>query len=396
MARGSSAVWVWRGGPLPDVVRTVPKGTFVRPVRDLVRAEAPLLLVAATAMLFWFDGARWFGDGATLGTTAAVAAWLFVVILIAAFSVVRHADALAEHLGEPLGTLVLTLSVITIEVLMVSAVMLTGEENPELARDTMYSVVMIVLNGLVGLSLLFGGLRHREQEYNLQGANAFLALIVPLAVLSLILPRYTRTTSGPTFSMAQESFLMAASVGLYVVFLAVQTVRHRQYFTETLPAEAPPTHHEAGPLSSKANAVLLVAYLLPVVVLSEQLGVPLERVTGHFGAPDALTGMLVALLILAPEGLAALRGALANQLQRAVNVALGSAASTIGLTVPAVLAISLWTGKLVVLGLNSVESALLMLTLLVSVITFSSGRTNVLQGAVHLVLFLAYVVFVFD
>ena len=204
MAPGSSPVWVWRGGRLRDVVRTVSKGSFVRPVRDLVKAEAPLLLVAATAMLFWYDGARWFGDWATLGTTAAVAAWLFVVILIAAFSVVRHADALAEHLGEPLGTLVLTLSVITIEVLMVSAVMLTGEENPKLARDTMYSVVMIVLNGLVGLSLLFGGLRHREQEYNLQGANAFLALIVPLAVLSLILPRYTRTTSGPTFSMAQD------------------------------------------------------------------------------------------------------------------------------------------------------------------------------------------------
>jgi Ca2+:H+ antiporter len=170
---------------------------------------------------------------------------------------------------------------------------------------------MIVLNGLVGLSLLFGGLRHREQEYNLQGANAFLALIVPLAVLSLILPRYTRMTLGPTFSMEQESFLMAASVGLYVVFLAVQTVRHRQYFTETLRAEAPPAHHVAGPLSSKANAVLVVAYLLPVVVLSEQLAVPLERVTEPFGAPDALTGMLVALLILAPEGLAALRGALA-------------------------------------------------------------------------------------
>src|SRR5262245_57100348 len=182
---------------------------------DVLKAEAPLSLVAATAVLFWFDAADWFADSTTLAATTALSAWLFLVILIAAVSVVRHADALAEHLGEPLGTLVLTLSVITIEVLIVSAVMLTGVENPELARDTMYSVVMIVLNGLVGLSLLCGGLRHREQEYNLQGANAFLALIVPLAVLSLILPTYTRTTPGPTLSGGQEFFLMAASVGLY-------------------------------------------------------------------------------------------------------------------------------------------------------------------------------------
>jgi Ca2+:H+ antiporter len=359
-----------------------------------LKAEAPLSIVAVTAVLFWFYGDDWFADATTMGATAALAAWLFLVILVAAFSVVRHAEALAEHLGEPLGTLVLTLSVITIEVLMVSAVMLTGVENPDLARDTMYSVVMIVLNGLVGLSLLLGGLRHREQEYNLQGANAFLALIVPLAVLSLILPRYTRSTPGPTLSSGQEFFLMGASLFLYFVFLAVETVRHRQYFTAT--TAAPPERHDPPPLSSRAHAALLVAYLLPVVVLSEQLAVPLERVTIHLGAPDALTGMLVALLILAPEGLAALRAALANQLQRAVNVSLGSAASTIGLTVPAVLAISLWTGTPVTLGLDADESAMLMLTLLVSVITFSSGRTNVLQGAVHLVLFLAYVVFFFD
>lgn len=358
--------------------------------------ESPLVLVLVTAALFSMYGSTWLAHGTGLRATAIYATWLFGVILVATFSVVRHADALAEILGEPLGTLVLTLSVITIEVLMVASVMLTGEANPELGRDTMYSVVMIVLNGLVGISLLLGGIRHREQEYNLQGANAFLALIIPLAVLTLILPRYTRTTPGPVLSLAQEFFLMAAALLLYGVFLGVQTVRHRAYFVARSTGAEPPTRHGVATLPGSVHALLLVAYLLPVVVLSEQIGLPLERVTAHFGAPDALTGMLVALLVLAPEGLAALHGALSNQLQRSVNVSLGSAASTIGLTVPAILAISLWTGESVVLGLNGVESVLLMLTLLVSTLTFSSGRTNVLQGAVHLVLFAAYVVFLFD
>jgi Ca2+:H+ antiporter len=364
--------------------------------RDRLIADAPLAIVAVTAALFWSYGAGWLGEDASLVSRALFGTWLFAVILIAAFGVVRHADALAERLGEPLGTLVLTLSVITIEVLMVSAVMLTGDDNPELARDTMYSVVMIVLNGLVGLSLLLGGLRHHEQEYNLQGANAFLALIVPLAVLSLILPRFTRSTAGPTLSSPQELFLMAASLGLYAVFLGVQTVRHRSYFTAGAAAAGPTSGHHPTLLPSGAHAALLVAYLLPVVLLSEELAAPLEHVTKQLGAPPALTGMLVAVLVLAPEGFAALRAALANQLQRAINIGLGSVASTIGLTVPAVLAISLWSGEPVRLGLDGDEAVLLMLTLLVSVITFSSGRTNVLQGAVHVVLFCAYAVLVFD
>ncbi|MBM4267880.1 MAG: calcium:proton antiporter [Deltaproteobacteria bacterium] len=366
--------------------------------RDRMIAEAPLAVVAATAALCWIFGDDWLQAG-TPAWTLFVTAWLFGVILLAALATVRHAEVLATRLGEPFGTLILTLSVTTIEVLMVSAVMLTGADQPELARDTMYSVVMIVLNGLVGLSLLLGGLRHHEQEYNLQGANAFLALILPLAVLTLILPRYTRATPGPILSSTQELFLMAVALGLYAVFLAVQTVRHRSYFTASAAGSEESEHaseHGASTLPTAAHGLLLLAYLVPVVLLSEELGIPLERSVEALEAPQALTGMLVALLILAPEGVAALRASLANQLQRAVNVALGSAAATIGLTVPAVLAVSLWTGKPVVLGLDDDETVMLALTLLVSVVTFSSGRTNVLQGAVHVVLFLAYVLLVFD
>lgn len=361
--------------------------------------EAPLALVALSAALFWLFGARWFNAFQQQPPyVGLLTAWLFVAILLAAFAVVRHADVLAEQLGEPLGTLVLTLSVISIEVLMVASVMLTGADNPELARDTMYGVVMIMLNGVVGICLLLGGIRHHEQQYNLQGANAFLAVIIPLAVLTLVLPNFTLSASGPRLAPAQEVFLIAASLGLYAVFLAAQTVTHRAYFTAGVPASrtgTPPPHHPNGS-SPVVHAVWLIAYLLPVVLLAEELGIPLERSVNELGAPSELAGMLIALLVLSPEALGALRAALANQLQRSVNLALGSATATIGLTVPAVLLVCLYTGEPLVLGLAGTDAVLLMLTLLVSVVTFASGRTSVLQGAVHLVLFLAYVVMVFD
>jgi Ca2+:H+ antiporter len=356
-----------------------------------VRREAALAVVAVTAVLFWIFGGQWFGSFERLPFLGLLTVWLFAAVLTASFAVVRHADALAEQLGEPLGTLVLTLSVISIEVLMVTSIMLRGANNPELARDSMYAVVMIVLNGVVGLSLLLGGLRHREQQYNLQGANAFLAVIIPLAVLSLVLPTFTRSAPGPALSTVQEMFLVVASLGLYGVFLAVQTVTHRGYF---IVGDAP-THHADGS-SAAIHGLLLVAYLVPVVYLSEQLAIPLDHAIEELGAPSAFAGMVIALLVVSPEALGALRGALANQLQRSVNIALGSAAATIGLTVPAVLLVCLCTGRSLLLGLEGTEAVMLMLTLLVSVVTLGSGRTSVLQGAVHLVLFLAYVVMVFD
>ncbi|MDP7572329.1 MAG: calcium:proton antiporter, partial [Myxococcota bacterium] len=324
------------------------------------------------------------------------------VILAAAFGVVRHADALAVLLGEPYGTLILTLSVISIEVMMISAVMLTGAENPTLARETMYAVVMIVLNGIVGLALILGGLRHHEQEYNLRGANAFLALILPLAVLVLILPNYTRSTEGPTLSLPQEVFLFLTCLGLYAVFLAVQTVKHRSYFLApraTSDPDAPDLEDEHPGLVLRAawvHAALLVAYLVPIVFLAKNLAIPIDIGIDRFGAPAALGGFIVAILVLSPEVMSAIRAALANRLQRSVNISLGSVAATIALTVPAVLIIAIATGRHVTLGLPPVDSLLLLLTLAVSVVTFSSGHTNVLQGAVHLVLFFAYLVLIFD
>lgn len=370
--------------------------------RDAVIAEIPLAVTLVTAALFWMYGTAWLADLTHMAWVAFLTAWLFAVVLLAAFGVVRHADALAVHLGEPLGTLVLTLSVISIEVMMISAVMLTGSNNPTLARDTMYSVAMIVLSGLVGLCLLLGGLRHREQEYNLQGANAFLGLILPLAVLALILPRYTRSTPDATYSELQASLLIVMALGLYVAFLAVQTVRHRAFFVapHLEAGEAAGGDHGLDGLSAlrpaPVHAVLLTCYLLPVVLLSRKLAIPVDYAVDELNAPPALAGMVVATLVLSPEALGAIRAALANRLQRAVNIALGSVAATIGLTVPAVLAISVITHEPVVLGLNPPEAILLLLTLVVSVVTFSSPRTNVLQGAVHIVLFFTYLILIFD
>ena len=237
---------------------------------------------------------------------AFVFVWLFAAALGSILSVVRHADHLAVRLGEPYGTLILTLAVTAIEVISISAMMLQGTNNATLVRDTLFAVVMIILNGMVGLSLLVGGWRHREQQYNLQGANAYLGVIIPLAVLSLILPTYTVTTTGPTLSSAQEAFLAFMAVGLYGTFLAIQTIRHRGYFT--LGDE--PEQHDSPPGSRRsltAHILLLLAYMLPVVFLAEQLAHPIDYMIEVAHAPSALGGVIIAVLVATPEAIGAAR-----------------------------------------------------------------------------------------
>ena len=401
---------------------------------SLLRTEWTWLIVAATAVLFSLFGSQWTSNLSSFGEVAVIFAWLFAVILLAAFNVVRHAEALAVKLGEPLGTLILTLSVISIEVLMISSVMLTGDNQPTLARDTMFAVTMIVLCGLVGLALLVGGLKHHEQTYNLQGANAYLAVIMPLAILGLVLPDFTTSTDDQTLSTTQEIMFMVIFLALYGVFLAIQTVRHREIFiaptTSPQPATAQATTTSSGAATVAAagseaddaeddedddpvddahdehpglvvrsvgtHALLLLAFLIPVVLLSKELAYPIDYVIEESGAPVALGGFIVALLILSPEAMTGLRAALANKLQRSVNLYLGSIAATIGLTIPAVLAVGIVTGKAIVLGLEPKSIVLLAATLAVSMLTFASRRTNVLHGVVHLALFAAYLMLLFD
>jgi Ca2+:H+ antiporter len=367
-----------------------------------VRREWPLLVHLSTTGWFVSFGRSWLADLSRPVWFAFILTWLVTVSLLAAFAVVRHAEALAVRVGEPLGTLVLTLAVTGVEVMMIAAVMLTGHGTPALARDTMFAVVMIVLNGMVGLSLLLGGLWYHEQTYNLLGATAFLAVIVPLAVLGLILPNFTVSAPGPTLSPFHATLLSLMSLGLYSVFLAIQNVRHRDYFLAPSAPDGPPAAegaaaHGGGAVRSVGyHALFLAAYLLPLALLAKQLAVPIDYGIRVLQAPVALGGFLVAALILAPESLTALRAALANQLQRAVNVLLGSVLATISLTIPAVLAIGVLTGTPILLGLGAVDALLLVLTLGVSMLTFASPRTNVLLGAVHLLLFCAYVMLIFE
>lgn len=362
----------------------------------IARGEWQLPIAAITTIAFVLFGETWLGDLASAAWYAFMLAWLFAAIMACAFAVVRHAEALAERLGEPFGTLVLTLSMSGMEMMMISAVMLAGHGSATLARDTMLAIVMIVLNGLVGTCLLAGGLRYHEQTYNLYSANSFLAVILPLAVLGLVLPVFTSTTPGPTLSTLQSIFLIFMSVVLYVVFLGIQTLRHREYFIDPDAALHDASHAEHAGGSTALHGAMLIAYAIPIVLLAKQVAKPIDYGIAVVGAPAQLGGLLVAVLILAPESMAAVRAALANRLQRSINVALGTALSSIGLTIPAVLVIGFLTHQPIVLGLPPVDIVLLLLTLIVSMLTFALARTNVLLGAVHLLLFVAYLVLIVE
>jgi len=326
---------------------------------------------------------------------AVIFAWLFAAILGSALSVVRHAEHLGKRLGEPYGTLVLTLAITAIEVISITAIMLHGDNNPTLARDTLFAVTMIVLNGMVGLSLLAGGWRHREQHYNLQGANAYLGVVIPLGILSLVMPNYA-SHGQPTLTFAQEVFLAVICAGLYVAFLGLQTRRHRAYFAaKEEDAQTQQTLH-GGRTRTMSHALLLVAYMVPVVYLAEKLAHPVDYVVETLHKPAALAGLVMAVLVATPEGIGAVRAARGNHMQRSVNIFLGSVLSTIGLTIPAILVISRLTAHPIELGLQHTDVVMFLLTLTVSLVTFSSGHTNVLQGGVHLILFVAYLFYMFQ
>jgi Ca2+:H+ antiporter len=383
--------------PMSQKTQSIPVAQGSQGLRNVLLRELPLVIGVGTAAIFFGIGNSVLEDINHPLLMAVISLWLFAVILWSAISVVRHADCLAIKFGEPYGTLILTLSAIAIEVVMISTAMLHGANNPTLARDAMFSVLMIALNGLIGACLLLGGLRHREQHYNLQGVNSYLNVIMALAVLGLVLPNFTTSTSGPTFSLEQQIFLLVTSAGLYGIFVFIQTMRHSQYFIESQdvvvrPASVP---HQLQVRSVPFHAVTLFLYLVTVVLLAEKFSIPLDNGTEKFGIPQEFGGAIIAALVLAPEGLSALHATLSNHLQRSVNILLGSVLATIGLTIPAVLIISLVTNRPITLGVQGGNLPLLLLTLAVSVVTFTSGKTNILQGCVHLLLFAVFVLLIF-
>jgi Ca2+:H+ antiporter len=284
--------------------------------------------------------------------------------------------------------------VTVIEVALILSIMLAGEGKPTLARETVFAVIMVVCNGVVGLCLILGGLRYGEQGFRLPGASAYLVVLMPLATLTLILPTWTTSAPGPVYTTSQLVFVSLVTIILYGVFLYVQTVRHRDYFLSDLGGAAD-DHALPGRRQLWESVVLLLVGLVAVVLLAKGVAGSIETTVVAVGAPTEAVGLLVALLVLLPETVAALRSARRNELQKSLNLALGSSLATIGLTIPAVALLAIALDQRLELGVDMHDTVLLVLTFAVSLVTFGGGRTNILPGFVHLVLFAVFVFMVF-
>jgi len=342
----------------------------------LPAASAVLLVVASVA-----------GDGGPV--LAALCALGLGGAVIAA---VHHAEVIAHRVGEPFGTLALALAVTVIEASLILSMMVAGgEEMAVLPRDTIYAAVMIICNGVVGLCLLMGGLAHREQSFRAEGAGAGLAALIVMSALTLALPAFTTSSAGGSYTYPQLWFVAAASATLWAIFVFIQTVRHRDYFLPALDT-ANPDEHAAPPTAREAwvSFALLLVSLVTVVGLAKTLSPTIERMVETAGAPRAVVGIVIALLVLLPETVAAVRAARADRLQTSMNLAIGSALASIGLTIPVVVIAAITFGLPLVLGLAPTELVLLALTFVVSAVTLGSGRTHMMQGAVHLVIFAAF------
>lgn len=328
------------------------------------------------------------------GLVAKLPALLLAVALIAAvLAAVHHAELVAHRVGEPFGTFVLALAVTIIELGLIVTLMSAAEEgSATLARDTVFAAVMLILNGLVGTCLLIGGIHHREQVFQQSGVSASLATLSALTVLTLVLPNFTVSQPGPVYAPSQLGFVATVSFLLYATFVMVQTVRHRDYFLPDRSVAADVDAHAPLPNNRQTarSAILLILCLGAVVLLAKSLASPIATAVADLGAPRAVVGVIIAALVLLPESVAATRAALANRLQTSLNLGLGSALATIGLTIPAVAALSLLADLPIALGLDSKSTVLLFLTLVVATLSLGTGRTTVLQGAVHLMIFAVY------
>lgn len=350
------------------------------------KISLPLWTIAApiTASLLFFGSSYFSGDVYTILQACA--------LIAAVLAAVHHAEVVAHRVGEPYGTLLLAIAITVIEVSLIVSLMLAGGPGSDtLARDTVFAAVMIIITGIIGLCLLSGGYRFKEQEFGIYAVSAALVTLTAITVLTLVLPNYTTSVLGPVYSNGQLIFIAIVCLILYGTFVAVQTGRHRDYF---LPPDADTDEEvHAAPPTNNATALslgLLLACLGAVVLLAKKLAPTIEKGVVELGAPKSLVGVIVALVILLPEGLAALRAARKNRLQTSLNLALGSALASIGLTIPAVAIASLFTGMTVTLGIDTKSIVLLLLALFTIMLSFGTGRTNILQGVVLLVIFAVY------
>ena len=338
-----------------------------------------------------------FAGGLAIGVGALLAALCAAALIGAVIAAVHHAEVVAQRVGEPFGTLILAVAVTVIEASLILSLMLAGGGKASaLARDTIYAAVMIICTGVIGACVLMGGLAHREQAFRVEGSGAGLAALIAMAALSLVLPDFTTTTGWGTYSRGQLAFAAVSSTVLWAIFVFVQTVRHRDYFLpvgDASDAEAhakPPTNFETW-----ASFGLLLVSLVAVVGLAKLLSPTIERVVKAVGAPEAVIGIVIAMVVLMPEAWAAIRAARANRLQTSMNLAIGSALASIGLTIPVVAVTAIALEIPLLLGLAPKDLVMLTLTFLVSAVTLGTGRTHVMQGAVHLVLFATFIFLAF-
>lgn len=353
-------------------------------------AELPVAAgILALVVLYWLDDLV-SGPDAALTSKALAFLVLVGIILLCSFRALAHAGELGRRMGEPYGSMILTISILSIEVSLILAVMLSGKADPSMARDTMFAGLMLTMNGVVGGVLLVGGLRHRQQEFNLEGARAYLAALIPLAVIGLVLPNFTQAKTG-TLTDVQALWIGLFTVLFYAIFLGVQTMRHREFFTDSHDAE---DHRKSDEMPSAIHFTILFGTLIVIAFLAKELAVIVDFGIHQLRLPTALGGILIAVLTLTPESVSAFRAALEDKLQHSVNVFLGGALSTIGMTIPCVLLVGVLADRRVILGLQGTDLILLLLTLFVSSLTFGGVRTNVLQGAVHLLIFCMYLVLI--
>jgi Ca2+:H+ antiporter len=312
----------------------------------------------------------------------------------AVLSAVHHAEVIAHKTGEPFGTLVLSISVTIIEVSLIISMMLTGHEGSEfIARDAVFATVMIVINGVIGLCIFMGGLTHHEMTFRNEGTNSALAVLTALATFILVMPIVTISTPGPDFTKSQLAFAGIASFALYIAFLFFQTVSHRDYYLpkrENMKTDSNIHAQKPSNIKTAVSSFLLLLSLVTVVGLAELLSPAIERGVATAGAPKTIVGVTIALLVLMPEGFAAVRAAKANRLQSSLNLALGSALASIGLTIPTVAAIAIYFNLPLSLGISDLNMALMYLSFFIGALTLAIGRTTLLQGIVHIIIFLEF------
>jgi len=353
--------------------------------------------------LFMLFGADWLGEPLSTTTAAGVFIVLFITILAASFGVVREADHLAHQLGEPYGTLILTLAIVSIEVILIASVLLGPGELPTIGRDSIFAVMMIILNLVTGICLIAGSARHGDQEFNAQGAVAYLSMIVLLTSIALVLPNYTGIAGE--FSATQAVGISVLTGLLYGIFLWMQMRSHRRYFVQppqgsmTIKAMNPSQTEQDASISTSGShptralvirSCVLLALILPIVLLAHYLAIVTDYGIAATGVPVAVGGVLIAIIVFTPESITAFKAAMNNETQRAINLCLGAFVSTVGLTVPAVLVIGLITGKQVIMGITNAQIVLFIITAALSMLTFNGQRTSPIQGFMHLTVFAVF------